>query len=93
MKPVFKQYPNGLRLVFKKVEANRPAALYIAVDVGSNKEDDSNSGISHFIEHLNFKGTQKRTAKQICTELEEMGVNANAFTSKTITCFFANCLN
>lgn len=93
MKPVFKQYSNGLRLIFRKIEPNRPASLYISVDVGSIKETDENSGISHFIEHLNFKGTQKRTAKQICTELEEMGVNANAFTSKTSTCFFATCLN
>ena len=92
MKPFFKQYENGLRLVFKKVEANRPASLFIAVDVGSSKEDEKNSGISHFIEHLNFKGTEKRTAKQISTELEEIGANANAFTSKSTTCFFATCL-
>lgn len=93
MKPVFKQYSNGLRLVFKKVEANKPASLYIAVDVGSCKETENNSGISHFIEHLTFKGTEKRTAKQICTQLEEIGANANAFTSKTATCFYATCLN
>ena len=92
MKPFFKQYENGLRLIFKKVEANRPASLFIAVDVGSSKEDEKTSGISHFIEHLNFKGTEKRTAKQISTELEEIGANANAFTSKSTTCFFATCL-
>jgi len=93
MKPFFKQYNNGLRLIFQKVEENRPATLYIALDVGSNKENDANSGISHFIEHLNFKGTSLRTAKQISTELEEIGANANAFTSKYNTCFFATCLN
>ena len=93
MKPFFKQYENGLRLVFKRVEPNRPASLFIAVDVGSCKEDDSNNGISHFIEHLNFKGTKTRSAKQISTELEEIGANANAFTSKSNTCFFATCLS
>ena len=93
MKPFFKQFDNGLRLVFKKVEENRPATLFIAVDVGSVKEDDENNGISHFIEHLTFKGTEKRTAKQISTELEEIGANANAFTSKFNTCYFATCLS
>lgn len=93
MKPVFKQYPNGLRLVFKKVEENRPASLYIALDVGSAKENDENNGVSHFIEHLTFKGTETRTAKQISTELEEIGANANAFTSKFATCYFATCLS
>ena len=93
MKPYLKQFDNGLRLVFKKVEENRPATLYIAVDTGSYKENDENSGISHFIEHLTFKGTEKRTAKQISTELEEIGANANAFTSKFNTCYFATCLS
>lgn len=92
MKPVFRQYDNGLRLIFKKVEANRPASVYIALDVGSSKEEDKNSGISHFIEHLTFKGTATRTAKQISTELEQIGANANAFTSKYMTCYFATCL-
>lgn len=93
MKPFFKKYDNGLRLIFKKVEANRPASLYIALGVGSTKETDKNNGISHFIEHLTFKGTEKRTAKQISTELEEIGANANAFTSKSTTCYFATCLS
>lgn len=93
MKPIFKQYENGLRLIFKKVEATRPASLYIAVDTGSSKETEKNNGISHFIEHLTFKGTENRTAKQISTELEEIGANANAYTSKYTTCYFATCLN
>ena len=86
MKPIFKQYENGLRLIFKKVESTRPASLYIAVDAGSYKETEKNNGISHFIEHLTFKGTENRTAKQISTELEEIGANANAYTSKYTTC-------
>ncbi|MBQ9792380.1 MAG: insulinase family protein [Clostridia bacterium] len=93
MKPIFKQYENGLRLVFKKVESTRPASLYIAVDAGSYKETEKNNGISHFIEHLTFKGTENRTAKQISTELEEIGANANAYTSKYTTCYFATCLS
>ena len=93
MKPIFKQYENGLRLVFTKVESTRPASLYITLNVGSNKETEENSGISHFIEHLTFKGTESRNAKQISTELEQIGANANAYTSKHSTCYFATCLN
>ena len=49
MKPFFKQYENGLRLVFKRVEPNRPASLFIAVDVGSCKEDDSKQSPRTFL--------------------------------------------
>ena len=92
MRPYFKVFDNGMRLVFKKVEKNRPATVFVSVKAGSVNETDENNGISHFIEHLNFKGTNKRTAKQISTELEEIGANANAFTSKYNTCFFATVL-
>ena len=92
MEPFFKTFDNGMRLVFKKVEKDRPATLFVCVKAGSVNETDKNNGISHFIEHLNFKGTQKRSAKQISTELEEIGANANAFTSKFTTCFFATTL-
>ncbi|MBQ3048234.1 MAG: insulinase family protein [Clostridia bacterium] len=92
MQPHVKVFENGMRLVFKKVEKNRPATVFVSVKAGSINEDESNNGISHFIEHLNFKGTEKRTAKQISTQLEEIGANANAFTSKYATCFFATVL-
>lgn len=92
MQPYVKVFENGMRLVFKKVEKNRPATVFVSVNTGSVNEDESNNGISHFIEHLNFKGTLKRSAKQISTELEEIGANANAFTSKYATCFFATVL-
>lgn len=92
MEPFFKTFDNGMRLVFKKVEKDRPATLFVCVKAGSVNETDKNNGISHFIEHLNFKGTNKRSAKQISTELEEIGANANAFTSKFTTCFFATTL-
>lgn len=92
MEPFFKTFDNGMRLVFKKVEKDRPATLFVCVKAGSVNETDKNNGISHFIEHLNFKGTQKRSAKQISTEFEEIGANANAFTSKFTTCYFATTL-
>lgn len=92
MEPFFKTFDNGMRLIFKKVEKDRPATLFVCVKAGSVNETDKNNGISHFIEHLNFKGTKTRSAKQISTELEEIGANANAFTSKFTTCFFATTL-
>ena len=92
MEPFFKTFDNGMRLIFKKVEKERPATLFVCVKAGSVNETDKNNGISHFIEHLNFKGTKTRSAKQISTELEEIGANANAFTSKFTTCFFATTL-
>lgn len=92
MRPYFKVFDNGMRLVFNKVEKNRPATVFVSVKAGSVNETEENNGISHFIEHLNFKGTLKRSAKQISTELEEIGANANAFTSKYSTCFFATVL-
>ena len=93
MKPFFKTFDCGLRLIYKKVENTRPASVFVLVKTGSCNETDENNGISHLIEHLNFKGTSRRNAKQISVELEEIGANANAFTSKFNTCFYASTLN
>ena len=81
MKPICKVFDNGLRAVFTKVGKNRQTSIFVAVGVGSNKENLSNNGISHFVEHLNFKGTSKRTAQQISMEFEDIGASANAWTS------------
>ncbi len=93
MKTYTKVFPNGVRLVFEKVEVNRPATVLIGVDTGSCNENEKNSGISHLIEHMSFKGTSKRNAKQINIEFENFGATANAFTSKFSTCYFATTLN
>lgn len=93
MQPFFKTFDCGLRLIYKRVEENRPASVFVMVKTGSSNETEENNGISHLIEHLNFKGTTKRSAKQISVELEEIGANANAFTSKFNTCFYATTLN
>ncbi len=92
MKPICKVFDSGLRAVFTKVGKNRPTSIFVAVGVGSNKENLSNNGISHFVEHLNFKGTSKRTAQQISMEFEDIGAGANAWTSKVATCFYATTL-
>ncbi|NCB48229.1 MAG: insulinase family protein [Clostridia bacterium] len=92
MKEYCKTYESGLRLVFQKLSKNRPASLMIAVDAGSKDESDSQSGISHFVEHLNFKGTDKLSAKDIMVVLENNGIDVNAVTSKLYTQFFGTTL-
>ncbi len=92
MKPICKCFESGLRVVFTKVGKNRPTSVFVAVDVGSQNETEKINGISHFVEHLNFKGTSKRTAQQISTDFEDIGANANAWTSKVATCFYATTL-
>ncbi len=85
----FKQYPSGLRLVARKLENFYYTVSFgIYVDVGSVKESGANNGYSHFIEHLLFKGTERRTSQQISEEMDDIGANLNAYTAKDCTCFY-----
>ena len=67
-------------------------ALGIWVDTGARDETDEHTGISHFIEHLLFKGTARRTAQEIAEEFEAVGGQLNASTDKETTCFYAKVL-
>lgn len=82
------QYPSGLRLVYKKLSGVRSVGIAVAVGCGSNNENLSNNGISHFIEHMTFKGTATRSAFEIVDEIDGMGAQINAFTSKQMTCYY-----
>ena len=84
---------NGLTLVSEKIEYFRSISLGIWVKVGSRDEKENESGISHFIEHMIFKGTRTRTNLQISKELDNIGGLSNAFTGKEYTCFFAKVLD
>ena len=84
----YKQYPSGLRLVAKRLDNFYTVSLGVFVDVGCVKEDASTNGYSHFIEHLVFKGTERRTCLQISEEIDDIGANINAYTSKDSTCFY-----
>ena len=84
----FKQYPSGLRLVAKQQTNSYTVSLGVFVDVGCVKENAENNGYSHFIEHLVFKGTERRTCLQISEEIDDLGANINAYTSKDSTCFY-----
>ncbi|HHW06231.1 MAG TPA: insulinase family protein [Clostridia bacterium] len=84
--------PNGVRVVAESIPHAYSAVIGIWIRTGSRNEEDSNRGVSHFIEHLLFKGTTNRTAKQIAEALEAVGGTLNAFTAKEYTCFYAKVL-
>lgn len=85
----FKQLKNGIRLIVKRMPGLMSVTMGILVHTGAGVETDGEDGISHFIEHMMFKGTQKRTAYQISDEMDRIGAQINAFTSKDITCYYA----
>ena len=85
----FKQLDNGIRLIVKEMSGLMSVSMGIIVGTGACVESDSEDGISHFIEHMLFKGTKKRTAFQISDRMDAIGAQVNAFTSKDITCYYA----
>lgn len=87
-----KQYPSGLRLVARS-EESYTVSFGIYVDVGSVKETGKDNGYSHFIEHLLFKGTERRTSQQISEEMDDIGANLNAYTAKDCTCFYTKSVS
>ena len=85
--------PGGLRVVTENVPGVRSAAFGIWVGVGSRDETPAQAGAAHYLEHLLFKGTRRRTAMQISAEVDAVGGEMNAFTSKEYTCFYARVLD
>ncbi|MBI4353472.1 MAG: insulinase family protein [Candidatus Omnitrophica bacterium] len=81
--------PNGIRVVTAPLKERKSAALGLWVHTGGRDEEPSKSGISHFLEHLVFKGTKTRSADQIKEAVEGVGGSLNAFTSEEYTCFLA----
>ncbi len=84
---------NGLRIVTETMPSVRSVSLGVWVDVGSRNERPEENGMSHFIEHMLFKGTRRRTARQIAAALESLGGNLNGFTSREHTCYTARILD
>ncbi len=84
---------NGIRVVTERMPHVRSISMGIWVTVGSRDEMPEENGISHFIEHMIFKGTTRRTALQIAKELDAVGGMSNAFTSRENTCFHARVLD
>lgn len=84
---------NGIRIVTEEIQYINSVSLGIWVNVGSRYENIENNGVSHFIEHMLFKGTEKRSAKEIANSIDKIGGQLNAFTSKECTCFYAKVLD
>ena len=85
--------PNGLRILTEAVPAMRSVSFGIWVGVGSRDEAPGLSGVSHFLEHLLFKGTKRRSALDISAQIEAVGGETNAFTTKEYTCYYARVLD
>lgn len=84
----FKQFDNGVRLIVKQMPGLMSVTMGIIVHTGASVETDEEDGISHFIEHMMFKGTNTHTAFQLSDEMDRIGAQVNAFTSKDITCYY-----
>ena len=85
--------PGGLRVITEFLPAVRSVALGIWVGVGSRDEDHAHAGATHYLEHLLFKGTRRRTALEISAEMDAVGGEMNAFTAKEYTCYYARVLD
>ena len=83
---------NGIRIVSEKIPAVRSAAVGIWIETGARHEIPRVSGISHFVEHMLFKGTQKRDARSIAKTIDSVGGVLNGFTSREFTCYYAKVL-
>jgi len=84
---------NGMRIVTEKIEYVKSASIGIWIKIGSNNEDEETNGLSHFIEHMLFKGTENRKANRIAEDIDNLGGQINAFTSKECTCFYVKVLD
>ncbi len=84
---------NGIRVVSETLPKSRSVSIGVWVKVGSRHEPEEIGGISHFIEHLFFKGTEKRTAKDIAIEMDSIGGEMNAFTSQETTTYYAKVVD
>ena len=85
--------PNGVRIITEEIEHVRSAAIGIWVGAGSRDEREGYEGISHFMEHMFFKGTERRTARALAESLEAVGGQLNAFTTKEYTCYYVRVLD
>ncbi len=84
---------NGIRILSKKIPHARSVSMGVWVNVGARDEAPSENGLSHFIEHMIFKGTKKRSALQIAKEFDSIGGNTNAFTTMENTCYHAKVMD
>ncbi len=84
---------NGIRLAAEEMKYMNSIAFGVYVGCGSRYENENNNGIAHYIEHMLFKGTYRRSAADIACEMDELGGQLNAFTAKEYTCFYFKVLS
>jgi predicted Zn-dependent peptidase len=84
---------NGVRIVLEQIPTVRSVAIGVWIATGSRNENEQSNGISHFLEHMFFKGTKTRTAREIAEAFDSIGGQVNAFTSKEYTCYYAKVLD
>ena len=85
--------PNGLTIITEQMQHIRSASIGVWLQTGSRDEDADSNGISHFIEHMVFKGTTHRTAEEIARQVDSIGGNMDAFTAKECICFNVKVLD
>ena len=85
--------PNGLRVITETMPSLRSVALGCWIDTGSRDENLNEAGVSHFLEHLLFKGSEKLSAQEVAETFDAIGAESNAFTSKEYTCFWTRLLD
>jgi len=85
--------PNGLRVISETMPSLRSVALGCWIDTGTRDEDTHEQGVSHFLEHLLFKGSEKLSARDVSETFDAIGAESNAFTSKEATCFWTRILD
>ncbi|NLY67374.1 MAG: insulinase family protein [Tissierellia bacterium] len=84
---------NGIKVIMEKIPYIKSVSVGVFINVGTKDESENNNGISHFIEHMIFKGTEKRDAKDIAKEIDNLGGQMNAFTSSEYTCYYVRVLD
>lgn len=84
---------NGVRIVLENIPHVRSVAIGVWIGTGSRNETKENNGVSHFLEHMFFKGTKTRSAREIAESFDSIGGQVNAFTSKEYTCYYAKVLD
>lgn len=89
----FTTLPNGLRVITEPMPSLRSVAMGCWIDTGTRDENANEAGVSHFLEHLLFKGSEKLSAREVNETLDSIGAESNAFTSKETTCYWTRLLD
>ena len=84
---------NGLTVIGERLPHFRSVSVGVWISAGSQYETREENGLSHFLEHMLFKGTEKRTARDIADVMDAVGGQLNAFTAKECTCFYAKVID